>query len=332
MIKMMKRFLALLTVAIVVVLAACSSSSVTDKSTPTESQKVTVKAANGEITVPLNPKKVVVLDLGMADTIRALGYEETIIGLPSQSLPNYLADLGKKTTVKNVGNLKEVNLEAIAELAPDLIIASGRTEGQISELEKIAPTVYFSTDSANYLDSVKQNVTEVARIFGQETVELAKKELAEIDNIVSIATKANENTDQKTLMLLLNEGNIAGLGTEGRYGFVYSTLGFQPTSLEIKEEARGGGRGARGGSHGQGLSFESIAEVNPDTIFVVDRTLAIGGDTSTNSDILNNELLMATKAGQNGRIITLTSDIWYLSGGGLESTRLIFEEVAEHAK
>ena len=71
--------------------------------------------------------------------------------------------------------------------------------------------------------------------------------------------------------------------------------------------------------------------VNPDFIFVVDRTLAIGGDDTQNSDILNNSLLQETNAGKNGHIVTLTSDLWYLSGGGLESTKLMFEEVSKYA-
>ena len=59
--------------------------------------------------------------------------------------------------------------------------------------------------------------------------------------------------------------------------------------------------------------------------------MAIGGDDSANSDILNNDLIQATNAGQNNKIITLTSDLWYLSGGGLESTKLMIEEVAAYA-
>ncbi|MDU3221624.1 MAG: ferrichrome ABC transporter substrate-binding protein, partial [Streptococcus thermophilus] len=50
-----------------------------------------------------------------------------------------------------------------------------------------------------------------------------------------------------------------------------------------------------------------------------------------NSDILNNSLLQETNAGKNGHIVTLTSDLWYLSGGGLESTKLIFEEASKYA-
>lgn len=45
----------------------------------------------------------------------------------------------------------------------------------------------------------------------------------------------------------------------------------------------------------------------------------------------NNSLLQETNAGKNGHIVTLTSDLWYLSGGGLESTKLMFEEVSKYA-
>lgn len=33
------------------------------------------------------------------------------------------------------------------------------------------------------------------------------------------------------------------------------------------------------------------------------------------------------KAVKNYRVLHLTSDLWYLSGGGLESTKLILEDI-----
>lgn len=66
-------------------------------------------------------------------------------------------------------------------------------------------------------------------------------------------------------------------------------------------------------------------------VLLIMLSLAIGGDDTQNSDILNNSLLQETNAGKNGHIVTLTSDLWYLSGGGLESTKLMFEEVSKYA-
>ena len=107
-----------------------SNSSVQEKT-------VTIKTSTGNSEVPKNPKKIVVLDYGAADTIRALGKEDSIVGLPTDSLPSYLSDLKNKKGITNVGNLKEVNLEKVAELEPDLIILSGRTQGQMDEFKKL---------------------------------------------------------------------------------------------------------------------------------------------------------------------------------------------------
>ena len=349
-------FLALVAFVAVLGLVACSNSSSKSESASKDST-VTIKTSTGDTEVPSNPKKIVVLDYGVADTLRALGKEDSIVGMPTDSLPSYLSDLKDKKGITDVGNLKEVDLEKVAELEPDLIILSGRTQGQMDEFKKIAPTVFFETSTTDYWSSVKTNIQELAKVFGDDAVKTANSKIAEIDKIVETAQEANKDTQLTTLTVMLNEGNMAGISPEGRFSFIYNSLGFKPTSLEIPNEQRGGGRGGQkgkdgekkegdkqeankdqqggqqrgGGSHGSSLSFESVSQVNPDIIFVVDRTLAIGGDDTQNSDILNNALLQETSAGQNSRIITLTPDLWYLSGGGLESTKLMFEEVAKYA-
>lgn len=311
-------FLALFSI---IALAACSSAEQVSTS-----QDITIQTSTGETTVPSNPQKIVVLDYGVADSLRALGKEDTIVGMPKDSLPTYLKDLKDKKEITNVGNLREVNLETVAELEPDLIILSSRTQDQQAEFEKIAPAIYFETSTSDYLNSVKTNATELAKLFGDEAVKEAESKLADIDTLVQTAQDKNKNTQLTTLTVLLNEGSMAGIAPDGRYSFIYKTLGFQPTDLKLEENTQGN----QGRSHGSSLSLESVSQINPDIIFVVDRTLAIGGDDTQNSDILNNALIQETNAGKNKKIITLTPDLWYLSGGGLESTKLMFEEVVAH--
>ena len=48
--------------------------------------------------------------------------------------------------------------------------------------------------------------------------------------------------------------------------------------------------------HGQEVSFESVKEINPDSSFVINRTLAIGGDNSSNDGVLENALIAETPA------------------------------------
>lgn len=318
----MKRItLAFLALFSIIALAACSSAEQVSTS-----QDITIQTSTGETTVPSNPQKIVVLDYGVADSLRALGKEDTIVGMPKDSLPTYLKDLKDKKEITNVGNLREVNLETVAELEPDLIILSSRTQDQQAEFEKIAPAIYFETSTSDYLNSVKTNATELAKLFGDEVVKEAESKLADIDTLVQTAQDKNKDTQLTTLTVLLNEGSMAGIAPDGRYSFIYKTLGFQPTNLKLEENTQGN----QGRSHGSSLSLESVNQINPDIIFVVDRTLAIGGDDTQNSDILNNALIQETNAGKNKKIITLTPDLWYLSGGGLESTKLMFEEVVAH--
>ncbi|HFI0304406.1 TPA: siderophore ABC transporter substrate-binding protein, partial [Streptococcus suis] len=318
----MKRItLAFLALFSIIALAACSSAEQVSTS-----QDITIQTSTGETTVPSNPQKIVVLDYGVADSLRALGKEDTIVGMPKDSLPTYLKDLKDKKEITNVGNLREVNLETVAELEPDLIILSSRTQDQQAEFEKIAPAIYFETSTSDYLNSVKTNATELAKLFGDEVVKEAESKLADIDTLVQTAQDKNKDTQLTTLTVLLNEGSMAGIAPDGRYSFIYKTLGFQPTDLKLEENTQGN----QGRSHGSSLSLESVSQINPDIIFVVDRTLAIGGDDTQNSDILNNALIQETNAGKNKKIITLTPDLWYLSGGGLESTKLMFEEVVAH--
>ncbi|HFI0746163.1 TPA: siderophore ABC transporter substrate-binding protein [Streptococcus suis] len=318
----MKRItLAFLALFSIIALAACSSAEQVSTS-----QDITIQTSTGETTVPSNPQKIVVLDYGVADSLRALGKEDTIVGMPKDSLPTYLKDLKDKKEITNVGNLREVNLETVAELEPDLIILSSRTQDQQAEFEKIAPAIYFENSTSDYLNSVKTNATELAKLFGDEVVKEAESKLADIDTLVQTAQDKNKDTQLTTLTVLLNEGSMAGIAPDGRYSFIYKTLGFQPTNLKLEENTQGN----QGRSHGSSLSLESVNQINPDIIFVVDRTLAIGGDDTQNSDILNNALIQETNAGKNKKIITLTPDLWYLSGGGLESTKLMFEEVVAH--
>ncbi|MGT2757165.1 siderophore ABC transporter substrate-binding protein [Streptococcus ovuberis] len=308
------------TLVMALVLVACGNQSVKDDKTNTSASKQasTTEVRIGDATIPVNPKKIVSFDLGAVDTIRALGKEERIVGLPTQGLPTYLSEFADRA---GVGNMKEPDLEAIAALKPDVIIASGRTAEYLEQFQEIAPTIIFETDNANYWQSVKENIASLATIFGEEAVAEADKQLANLETQIQELAALNQQSDKKALAMVLNEGNMAINGANSRFAFLYHTLGFHPTDAKI-EESR----------HGQEISFEGIREINPDLIFVLNRTVAIGGDNSSNEAILRNELVQATNAGKNNGIIHLTADLWYLSGGGLESTQLMLDDVKEYAK
>ncbi|AQP53545.1 iron ABC transporter substrate-binding protein [Vagococcus penaei] len=262
--------------------------------------------------VPVKPSKVVVFDMGALDTINSLGDKEAVIGVPTKTLPSYLKSFDEK---ESVGGIKEPDFEKINALKPDLIIISGRQEDSREMLEKIAPTLYLGVDANKPWESTKQNIQTLGTIFDKK--EVADKKIAELDKNIATLNEKASNSQLTGLVTLVNEGSLSAYGSGSRFGIVYDTFGVLPADTTIKPS-----------THGQDISYEYILEKNPDILFVVDRTKAIGGDTSKNN-IATNELILQTKAGQTDKVISLTPDVWYLAGGGIESTQVMIDDIAK---
>ncbi|OOF56059.1 siderophore ABC transporter substrate-binding protein [Rodentibacter myodis] len=278
---------------------------------------ITVENFAGKQTVPQNPQKVVVLDFGAADTIRALGAADSIIGFPqSGKIPAYLSEFADKK-FENVGDLREQFLEKINDLAPDLIIASKRQEKMVDKFKEIAPVFFIDNDYKNYYDSFQQNVLALGQIFDKEA--LAKEKLKALDSVVTQVAKATQH--KTALLVLVNESKISAFGDGSRYGMVYQKYGFQQADPSIKSS-----------THGQSVGFEYVLEKNPDFLLVVDRTAAITEKANNAQKVLDNDIIKQTKAYKNGHIVYLDATNWYLAFGGLESMEIISKELKNAAE
>ena len=297
-------------------LAACgntgnSSTVSTQTSNTTEQTTVSIKDSNGDrVEVQKNPQKVVVFDNGSLDTLDALGVGDRVIGAATKNLPSYL---DKYKDVESAGGIKEPDLEKINQLQPDLIIISGRQSDYKEELAKIAPTLYLAVDTKEPWESVQQNVNALAEIFGKE--DKAKEELATLTKEIEETKEKASKLEQTALVTLVNEGQLSAYGSGSRFGLVHDVFGFKQADDQIEAS-----------THGQSVSYEYILEKNPGILFVVDRTKAIGGDDSKDN-VSANELVAQTDAGKNDQVISLQPEVWYLSGGGLESMKLMIKDV-----
>lgn len=302
-------------------LAACGNNEAQTRETTASSTiatdtMLTVKDSNGEsVEVQQNPEKVVVFDNGSLDTLDALGVGDKVIGAATKNLPAYLE---KYQEVESAGGIKEPDLEKINEMQPDLIIISGRQSDYQEQLSQIAPTLYLAMDAENAWKSMQENVTTLAKIFDKEKE--AEEKLTDLTKqIDEVKEKANA-LDQTALVTLVNEGQLSAYGSGSRFGLVHDLFGFKQADDRIEAS-----------THGQSVSYEYVLEKNPGILFVIDRTQAIGGDTS-NDNVAANELVAQTDAGKNDQVISLQSDVWYLSGGGLESMNLMIEDVKQALK
>jgi iron complex transport system substrate-binding protein len=280
-------------------------------------QTITVTDSRGEEEVPLTPQSVVVYDMGVLDTLDTLGVD-AVTGVAKGAAPSYLEQYEGDEYV-GVGDLFEPDLEAIPQTEPDLIIVGGRSSEMHDTLEETfdVPVLDMSVDETRYLQSSRENILELARIFEKE--DEAEQTLSEYED--RIAAVNEQAPDAGTgLVLLTSGGEVTAYSLNSRFGFVHDDFGVKPATGELGDtESR----------HGEAVSFEFVREVNPDLLYVVDRDVAIGETGESAEEILDNELVRSTNAWKQEQVSYVDPEAWYLVVGGLTSLGNIVGELEE---
>lgn len=310
----MKKILLLFSISILfAVLAACGDSEDTGSKQSAEAEKISIKHELDTTDVPVNPEKVVVFDFGTLDSLDKLGINVT--GVPQGgSIPEYLSKYESDDYV-NVGSLKEPDFDKLAEINPDLIIISGRQAELYDQLSELAPTIYLGVDTTRYMDSFKENLDVIEKIWDKE--DEVQTQLAAIeDSIASLQEKAKAS-DVNGLIILANDDKISAYGANSRFGLIHDVFGIKPVDENIEAS-----------THGMNVSFEYVVEKDPDMLYVIDRSAAVEGN-STAKQLVENKLVENTKAYQNDNIVYLNPDFWYLSGGGLVSVEEMVNEISD---
>lgn len=263
--------------------------------------------------VPPNPKRLVVLNFATLENLELIN--ANVVGIPKLAVPRYLSHFSENEAIINVGSLVEVNLETINELHPDLIISGTRLSDSYPSFSKIAPTIYNNFDTKDPLGALKKDLDALGTIFNAEGV--YDRAFADLETKIKFAKAKITNSKETALVVLHNKGRFSAYGSGSRFGLVHDVLG-------VKEAAPG----LDTHLHGTRVSSEFIQKTNPDFLFVVDRSAAIGDQPLNTSDI-ENIMIQRTKAFKNKKIIYLNSEAWYLSGtGGITSMNIMVDEVA----
>lgn len=297
---------------------AASSTNTTEPvaAAPAENEEMTIKHQLGEATLKKNPAKVVVFDYGTLETLDKLGVE--IAAVPQGNLPSHLEKYND-SKYTNAGTLFEPDFEKLNALKPDVIFISGRSSEAYEELNKIAPTIFMGVDTQNYMASFTENVKTMGELFGKEAE--AEQELAAINDSVKAVNDLTSASGKKGLIILTTGGKVSAFGPGSRFGIIHDVLGVTPVDESIKVD-----------THGNSISFEFVAEKNPDYLFVVDRDAVVteeGKQATSAKEIVENDLVKKTNAYKDGKIVYLDPSYWYLSGGGLISVPEMIKEVQE---
>jgi iron complex transport system substrate-binding protein len=262
--------------------------------------------ALGETCIPEAPTRIVSLNPMVTDNLAALGIEPIAIatfnGVDFTSyeyMAAYLAD----TPV--IGGFAEPNLEAMLQLAPDLIIGRDRDMGDnYANLSAIAPTVALIDQTTP--EAWFRSVTEVLGIDPSERLDAYDATMR------NYAEQLPEDVQAETAVFLRVQPTRIRLYSANRLGgpILYTKLGLQMPQVvaDIAE-----------GESTIDLSLEllpSLADV--DYIFLLDQ--------STEDDpaaIFDSPLWEALPAVQAGNVYPASRDIWINLG------MLASEEVAQ---
>ncbi|MGO2392071.1 MAG: ABC transporter substrate-binding protein [Halomonas sp.] len=255
-------------------------------------------------------QRIATFDLGSLDTLDALGASEQVVGLPKQSLPDYLSAYSGDAYT-DLGGLKNPDFEAIADSEPSLILYTGRQSDWETELAEIAPLLNTRLQGDNYLASFDENVRQIASHIDAEAH--AEEALEALHADIEAQREALSNAP-RTLVVTHNGGNLM----LNQHPVVHDVLGV--AALEMPDSVTSETRGTRTFTP---LSPDAIAEIAPDVVLVIDRSAAIG-DEPANAEALAQAL---DDAGANTKLVLLTPALWYLSGGGLQSLKLQIDEV-----
>ena len=250
------------------------------------------------------PTRVVLTSHAAADTLDELDLEDRVVGLPKTGVFPDALDAYAGDEYTDIGSLKEPKMDVIAELGPDLILFGGRTRAMEAEFAKVADQVIAGDpDTAETIASNRAKVEEIAGLFGAR--DEAAEKLDEIDGKVA-ETRAKAEKAGTALVLMTSGGKVTAYGPGTRFDIIFNELGMTPAG-DVQTE----------GSHGAPLSWEQIAELNPDHVFVIDRDAAIGAEGEAATALLDNPVFNRTSAAQNDNVHMLDGQNWYLVGGGL---------------
>ncbi|SHL92172.1 ABC transporter substrate-binding protein [Actinacidiphila paucisporea] len=272
-----------------------------------------VETAMGPVTVPDHPRRVVVLDTAELDSAITLGVKPvgaTSAGSGSGSGSGFLDYLPREEVagIKNVGEIADPNLEAVAALEPDLILSSKVRDGaRYDALSKIAPTVLTETTGAPWKANFLLHAAALGRTAqAGQAVAAYRTHVKEVTAALGGAAKAAAT---KVSMVRFVEGaDIRLYGNASYVGSILKDVGLSRPSAQDVDRLS------------VDVSPEQIDRADGDDIFY-----AAYGDpkAAKETQVLGSSLWKQLTAVRAGRAHQVDDQLWYQGIGYTAAGKLL---------
>ncbi|WP_269581349.1 ABC transporter substrate-binding protein [Roseibium sp. Sym1] len=266
----------------------------------------------GTVTVPDAPKRVVVLTNEGTEALLALGVVPVGAANSWNGDPWWAHITDAMAGAEPVGKESAVNLEMVAALEPDLILANKQRHEEIHpQLTAIAPTVMSQELRGNW----KINFRLYAEALGLE--EKAREAIADYDAAVdSLRGELGENLQEQVSVIRFVPGQIRIYQLDSFSGVLLKDIGFnRPANQNVEDFAIRTGK-------------ESIPDMDGDRIFFFTYDTGDGKGTALEEDVLSDPLWNSLSAVQAGNVHQVSDAIWNTAGGIL-AARLMLKDIAD---
>ncbi|MGN6485334.1 MAG: ABC transporter substrate-binding protein [Thermomicrobiales bacterium] len=234
----------------------------------------TVAAVNGDITITGTPQRVVSMEYELCENLSILGVMP--VGVAERdSVPQWIQIPAYPADVVDVGTRDEPDIEAIAALQPDLILAaSPRQDAVLDKLEAIAPVVQLATYSPRStpqgqtpIENFQQILTDVAIAVNKEPEAAAA--IAAFDALLqqgNAAIVASEFAGRSFLFGAFNDQTASNLFNDhSRLAYTISRMGLVNVAPENTETP---------GLHFTPTAVEQLGTFPADTLFFTSQSAA----------------------------------------------------------
>lgn len=264
-------------------------------------EPVTVETARGPVTLSERPARIAVYDIAALDTLAAL--DVPVAGVAQPHFVPYLDAAAARA--RPIGSFFEPDFEALANLRPDVILIGPRTVRRIPALERIAPVLDLSVWGSDQVALALERLEALGALTGREA---AAAGLAARLEAKLAATRAAVAGKGAGLILLTNGPKVSAFGAGSRFGWLHGATGLPEAVSGLGDQP-----------HGEAVSFEFIAEADPDWLLVIDRSAAIGEGGAGAAETLDNALVARTTAWRKGQVVYLDPAALYVAGGGVQA-------------
>lgn len=260
----------------------------------------------GTLHLDAPPKRIIALEFSFVDALIHLNTQPIGIaddGDRSKMLPQILEKL---EDYQSVGMRSQPNLETIAKLKPDLIIADTRRHrASQAELEKIAPTLMLSSSQAPFT-SILQQAQIIAQALNKE------EQMEEIINNLHIKIdkfKEKNSASPRAFLLVTGENRLMMHSNQSFSGDLLQQLGFtvpNPSEKNTRSNYE--------------INLEQLLALEPEILFI-----AHANEQSLARKLKNEILWQYLPAVQNGQTFDVAQNLWSWSRGIYAAENIIDE-------